>query len=381
MTEATGDRKLLVDMVRQFAAERVRPIANDLDETERFPGEVYAEMGRLGLFGITVPKELGGSGGSVADYAAVMEELAYGYACVADQVGLVEGIASLLALYGTDHQRERWLPGLLAGTLRCSYALTEPGAGSDLGGIRTEAVRRGPDEWVLNGEKLFIQNAPIADFAMVLAVTDKAQGKRNRMSMFLVDCDLPGVARGAREQKMGQRAAVVGELGFRDVVLGPEALLGEEGAGFGAILSVLEKGRVGIAALAAGILRSAMDLAIEQATNRTQFGKPIAEFQGVAFQIADMVTSYHAARLLIEEAAEKADAGAPDSGLAASMAKLFASEAAVRGTSTAVQVHGGSGYIRGMDVERLFRDARVTTIYEGTSEIQRLIISRSVLRR
>jgi alkylation response protein AidB-like acyl-CoA dehydrogenase len=381
MNAAAGERGLLTEMVQRFSADRIRPIAGELDATERFPEEIYAEMGSLGLLGITVPGHLGGSGGSAADYAAVVEELAVGYASVADQCGLVELVTSLLAEFGTPNQQQRWLPGLIAGTQRCAYALTESEAGSDLGAIRTVAERHGGREWVLTGEKIFIHNAPIADLALVLAVTDKARAKRGGMSMFLVDCRLPGVTRARREHKMGQRASPVGTLAFREVPLGADALLGEEGAGFGAVLSMLEKGRVGIAALATGILRAAIELSVDHAVGRVQFGRPLAEFQGVGFPIANMITDYHAARLLYQEAAEKLDAASPDAGTAASMAKLFASEAAVRHTSAAVQIHGGSGYIHGVEVERLFRDARVTTIYEGTSEIQRMIISRAYLSR
>jgi alkylation response protein AidB-like acyl-CoA dehydrogenase len=374
-----ADRDLLVGMVRQFAADRIRPIAEDLDATERFPEEIYREMGELGLLGITVPEAMGGSGGCALDYAKVMEELAYGYASVADQCGLVELVGSLLATFGTPEQQARYLPGLLSGTKFCAYALTEAEAGSDLGNVKTTA-RRVDGGWVLNGEKVYIHNAPVADVAMVLAVTDKAKGRRGGMSMFLVDTDLPGVTRAYREHKMGQRASQVGGFVFEDVQLPPDAILGAEGAGFGAVLRVLEKGRVGIAALALGILRAALDRSVEHATTRIQFGKPIAEFQGVSFKVADMATDYHAARLLIEDAARKIDAKDPGAGPASSMAKVFASEAAVRDTSLAVQIHGGSGYIRGVEVERLYRDARVTMIYEGTSEVQRLIISRAYLR-
>jgi alkylation response protein AidB-like acyl-CoA dehydrogenase len=380
MSTADQDRELLVGMVREFAANRVKPLAEELDETEAFPEDVYAELGGLGLLGITVPEEMGGSGGSTLDYAKVMEELAYGYASVADQVGLVELVCSLLVKWGNPEQRERWLPGLMAGTQRCAYALTEAEAGSDLGNIKTLAVKDG-DGWVLSGEKIYIHNAPVADVALVLAVTDKEKGKRGGISMFLVDCELEGVTKAYREHKMGQRSSPVGGFVFQDVKLGPDALLGEEGAGFGAVLSVLEKGRVGIGALALGILRAALDASIEYATTRVQFGKPIGEFQATGFKLADMATEYHAARLLIEDASRKLDAAAADAGPASSMAKLYASEAAVRHTSNAVQIHGGSGFIRGVEVERLYRDARVTMIYEGTSEIQRLIVSRAYLRK
>lgn len=371
------ERAALVAMVRDFVRNEISPIVEDLDSTERFPAEVYEKMGKLGLLGITVPESDGGVGGSVADYVAVMEELSYGYASVADQCGLVELVTSLICAYGAPEQKTRYLPGLVAGTLRPSYALTEAQAGSDLGGLKTHARRDG-DDWVLNGEKIYIHNAPVADVAMVLAVTDPTKRKRGGMSMFLVPTDTPGVEKAYREKKMGQKASPVGGFIFTDVRLPADALLGAEGAGFSAVLHVLEKGRLGIGALANGITRAALDTAREHAQSREQFGQPIATFQAVAFQLADMATDYRAARLLLEDGARLIDRGEPASAVS-SMAKLFASESAVRNTGRAVQILGGGGYIRGVPAERLYRDARITTIYEGTSEVQRLIISRDLL--
>lgn len=378
LASASGDHTELIAMVREFASREIRPLAQELDDTERFPAELYRHMGSLGLFGITIPERDGGSGGTAVDYVGVMEELAYGYASVADQCGLVELVGSLLSAYGTEDQKSRYLPGLIDGTTRCSYALTEPDAGSDLAGLKTHARRDGTD-WILTGEKIFIHNAPVADFAMVLAVTNGAKGKRGGISMFLVDTEQPGVQRAYKERKMGQRASPVGGFIFSDVRLPADALLGEEGAGFAAVLRVLEKGRLGIGALANGISRAAIDTAAEHATNREQFGRPIAQFQAVGFSLADMLTDYEAARLLLRHGAELLDTG-QDAGASSSMAKLFASEASVRNTSRAVQILGGAGFIRGVEAERLYRDARITTIYEGTSEVQRLIISRSLLR-
>jgi alkylation response protein AidB-like acyl-CoA dehydrogenase len=375
--ESAEERSALTAMVRDFAESRIAPIVEELDETERFPNEIYEELGRLGLLGVTVPEVDGGPGGLVGDYVAVMEELSYGYASVADQCGLVELVSSLLVSHGSPEQKERYLPGLMAGTLRCSYALTEAGAGSDLGGVKTNARRDG-DDWILNGEKVFIHNAPVADVAMVLAVTDASKRKRGGMSMFLVDVDTPGVTRAYKEKKMGQKASPVGGFIFSDARLPSSALLGPEGAGFGAVLSVLEKGRLGIGALANGITRAAIDTARRHALERHQFNQPLAGFQAVAFALADMATEHRAARLLLDDGAAAIDAGRP-AGAASSMAKLYASEAAIRATSRAVQILGGSGYIRGVPAERLYRDARITTIYEGTSEVQRLIISRDLL--
>jgi alkylation response protein AidB-like acyl-CoA dehydrogenase len=376
--DSTNDeRAALVAMVRDFVRNEIAPIVEELDATERFPEEIYEQMGKLGLLGITIPESDGGVGGSVADYVAVMEELAYGYASIADQCGLVELVTSLISAYGSPEQKARYLPGLIAGTLRPSYALTEAQAGSDLGGLKTHAHRDG-DGWVLNGEKIYIHNAPVADVAMVLAVTDPTKRKRGGMSMFLVPTDTPGVEKAYREKKMGQKASPVGGFIFSDVRLPADALLGAEGAGFSAVLHVLEKGRLGIGALANGITRAALDTAREHAQSRQQFGQAIASFQAVAFQLADMATDHRAARLLLDDGAARIDRG-ETAGAASSMAKLFASESAVRNTGRAVQILGGGGYIRGVPAERLYRDARITTIYEGTSEVQRLIISRDVL--
>ena len=371
--------ELLAGTVERFARERVKPRAEQLDESEEFPADIYAEMGRLGLLGITVPEREGGDGGSVLDYTTVMENLAYGYASIADQCGLVELITSLLVSFGTSAQKERYLAGLRDASIRPAYALTEAGSGSDLASIKTRAIPDG-DSWVLNGEKVYIHNAPVADMAVVLALTDPEERSSRRLSMFLVDIDeTEGATRAYKESKMGQCASPVGGLLFADARVGAESLLGEIGAGFPAMMNVLDKGRVGIAALALGIHRAALDAAVSYARQREQFGQPIGKFQGIAFQLADMATDYQASRQLVELAAVTLDAGEPASSLC-SMAKLFASEAAVRHTSAAVQVHGGSGYIRGVEVERLYRDARITMIYEGTSEIQRMIISRSLLR-
>jgi len=368
--------RLLRETVRRFADERIRPLARELDESERFPAELYVEMAKLGLFGITVPDTVGGAGMDVASYAVVMEELSRGYASVADQCGLVELVGTLLAEHGSEDQKERYLRPLLAAKRRCAYALTEAEAGSDLAGLKAFAEKRG-DGWILGGEKMWIHNAPVCDFAAVLARTDKGAGHRG-MSIFIVDRDLRGVAAGKKEHKMGQRASQVGALAFTDVALPAAALLGPEGRGFYMMMSVLDMGRVGIAALALGILQAALDASVEHARLRRQFGRAIAEFQAVQWMIADMAKDAHAARLLVRDAAAKLDAGERAT-IEASIAKCFASDAAVAHTANAVQVHGGSGYIRGFEVERLYRDAKITQIYEGTNQIQRMIIARQVL--
>lgn len=365
------------DMARQFADEVIRPAAEALDRDERFPVEIYEQMGALGLFGVGVPEEMGGPGFDTLTYALVMEELSRGYASVADQCGLVELISTLLVRHGTPSQREQWLGSVMRAETRVAYCITEPEAGTDVSGIRTTATRDGSG-WRLNGGKIWIHNAPVADVGFVLARTDKEAGHRG-MSIFIVDLHAKGVERGPKEHKMGQRASQVGALNFADVMLGEEALLGEEGKGFHMMMSVLDKGRVGIASLAVGIGQAGLEAAVDYAQQRKQFGKAIVEFQGVQWLLADMAKDIEAARLLVQSAASKIDAG-ENATKACSIAKCFAGDMAVARTADAVQVFGGSGYIRGFEVERLYRDAKITQIYEGTNQIQRMIIARELLK-
>jgi alkylation response protein AidB-like acyl-CoA dehydrogenase len=365
------------DMARDFANTVIRPLAADLDRDERFPTEIYAQMGKLGLFGISVPEDLGGPGFDALAYAVVMEELSRGYSSVADQCGLVELITTLLVQHGTKAQRDRYLANVMTAKTKVAYCITEAEAGTDVSGIKTDVVRDG-DGWVLNGSKLWIHNAPVADVGFVLARTDKAAGHRG-MSIFVVDLHSDGVARGPKEHKMGQRASPVGALTFTDVRLPSGSMLGAENRGFHIMMSVLDKGRVGIAALAVGIAQAGLDAAVEYAQTRKQFNQPIAEFQGVQWLLADMAKDIEAARLLTHSAATKIDAG-ENATKACSMAKCFAADMAVARTADAVQVFGGSGYIRGVEVERLYRDAKITQIYEGTNQIQRMIIARELLK-
>ncbi len=372
-----GDRhRMMREGARAFAEREIRPIAAELDESERFPAELYAKLAKLGMFGITVPEQMGGAGADVGSYARVMEELARGYASVADQCGLVELVATLLAAHGTPAQRARYLDPLLKGERRCAYAITEAQAGSDVSSVQTRAVET-PKGWRLKGGKLWIHNAPVADFAVVLARTAPELGKRG-FSIFLVDSDLEGYRIGRKERKMGQRASPVGALHFDDVALAHEALLGPLNRGFHLMMDVLDKGRVGIAALAVGILEAALEASLSYAKERRQFEAPIASFQAVQWMLADMAKDTHAARLMTHAAAAMMDRGERSS-MEAAMAKCFASDAAVAHTANAVQIHGGMGYIRGVEVERLYRDAKITQIYEGTNQIQRLIIARQLL--
>lgn len=364
------------ETARRFAADVVKPAANDLDRDEAFPADIYRQMGALGLFGITVPEEHGGAGLDTYAYSIVMEELSRGYSSVADQCGLVELIGTLLTRYGTPDQLKR-LPDILAGKTRVAYCLTEAEAGSDLSNVRTTA-RETAEGYVIDGGKLWIHNAPVADLGFVLASTDPAAGHRG-MSIFLADLHAPGVSRGPKEHKMGQRASQVGALTFDGVTVPREALLGPKGRGFHIMMSVLEKGRVGIASLAVGIAQAGLEAALGYARDRRQFGKPILDNQGLQWLLADMAKDIAAARALVERAALLIDHEKPATS-ASSMAKCFASDMAVAQTANAVQVFGGSGYIRGFEVERLYRDAKITQIYEGTNQIQRTIIARELVK-
>lgn len=365
-------------MARKFSEDNIRPIAEELDREESFPEELYQQMSGLGLFGIGVPEEHGGPGFDTLCYALVMEELANGYASVADQCGLVELISTLLTRHGSKEQIERHLPDILAFKTKVAYCITEPEAGSDVSAIRTEATPDG-DGWRLNGGKIWIHNAPVADLGLVLARTDKEAGHRG-MSIFIVDLGADGVSRGPKEHKMGQKASQVGALTFDDVKLPGDSLLGENGRGFHMMMSVLDKGRVGIAALAVGIGQAGLATALEYAQTRKQFDQVIGEFQGVQFLLADIAKDVEAARLLVHSAAAMIDRG-EDATRACSMAKCFASDMAVQRTADAVQIFGGSGYIRGFEVERLYRDAKITQIYEGTNQIQRMIIARELMKK
>ena len=372
----TETQQQLQSMARQFSDTHIRPIAEELDREEKFPHELYLQMGELGLFGIGVPEAYGGPDFDTVSYALVMEELSRGYSSVADQCGLIELITTLLVTHGSEHQRAL-LPDIMQAKKLVAYCITEPEAGTDVSQIKTHATKDG-DGWRLNGGKIWIHNAPVADLAFVLAVTDKEAGHRG-MSIFIVDLHSAGVTRGLKEHKMGQRASQVGALNFDDVVLPPDSLLGVEGRGFHMMMSVLDKGRVGIASLAVGIAQAGLEAATDYAQTRKQFKRAISEFQGVQWLLADMAKDIQAARLLVADAALKIDDGA-EATMACSIAKCFAGDMAVARSADAVQVFGGSGYIRGFEVERLYRDAKICQIYEGTNQIQRMIIARELLK-
>ncbi len=363
--------------VRDFAEGRIVPVADELERRGEFPHEIIREAAELGLLGVPYPESVGGTGLDSLAYAITIEELSR----ASGSVGIIVSAHTSLGcnpLYvaGTPEQQERYLRPLASGQKIGAYGLTEPGAGSDSRGTRTRARRDG-DEWVIDGSKRFITNAGVASTYIVTAVTDREESS-GKISAFIVPSDAPGFSVGRMEDKMGLHASNTGELLFDECRIPAENLLGEEGAGDKLFLKTLDGGRIGIGAMALGLAQAAYEAASAYAKEREQFGRPIAAFQGVGFMIADMATQIDAARLLVYRAAWLKDQGRPYSTEAA-MAKLYASEVSQRVTNDAVQVHGGYGYVSEYKVERYLRDAKLTEIGEGTSQIQRMVIARNLL--
>jgi alkylation response protein AidB-like acyl-CoA dehydrogenase len=376
--DLSEEQALLRRTVRDFAERELAPHAREWDERQAFPREVFGRLGALGLAGCCWPEEYGGSSLSTLDWTVVMEELARVDAGVALSLAAHHGLCSAhLHLAGSEEQKRRFLPPLARGEKVGCWGLTEPGSGSDAGGMRTTAVRDG-DHWVLNGSKSFITNGGIADTALVMAVTDRAAGKKG-ISAFVVERGTRGFRSGKKEDKLGVRSSDTSELVFEDCRVPASNLVGREGMGFVDTLRILDKGRIGIAGFSVGIAQAALEASIRYARERKQFGHPIADFQAVQFKIAEMATRTEAARLLAWRAAALADGGRPHTA-EASMAKLFATEAAVEIALDAIQVHGGYGYVKEYPVERYLRDAKIGTIGEGTSEVQRLVIARQLLQ-
>ncbi len=376
--ELNEEQRMIRDLARDFAQKEIAPIAAEIDETGEFPYETIKKMGELGLMGLGVSPEWGGAGADTVSYVLAMEEISK----VCASHGVVMSVNNSLVCYGlekfgADSQRERFLTPLASGQAIGAYALTEPQSGSDAGNMLTTAVRDG-EEWVINGHKSWITSGPVADYIITFVTTDPTAGHRGT-SAFIVDTALPGFSRGKIEPKLGIRASATCEIMFDDYRLPADHQIGADGEGFKIALSVLDAGRIGIAGQANGIAMAAYEAAVEYAKERTAFGQPIAEFQAIQFKLADMHTRIEAARMLTFSAAAKKDRGERFSD-AAAMAKLYASETANWVTYEAIQVHGGMGYSRELPIERYYRDARITTIYEGTSEIQRLVIARHLLR-
>jgi len=364
--------------VRAFCEEKVKPHARRWDDEETFPWEVVKELGPMGLLGMSVPEELGGSALGALGGAVVIEEIARFDGSLALTVASHNGLGTGHILrFGTEAQKQRWIPPLARGEKLAAWGLTEPGSGSDAAAMRTTAVRRG-DRWILNGTKTFITQGSVGDTFVVLAVTDPER-KQKGISAFVLEKGMAGFTQKPIHGKLGMRSSDTAELHLEDVEVPDEHRLGAPNEGFLDTLRILDRGRITIGALAVGLGQGALEEGRAYARERQAFGKPIAEHQAIAFALADMATEVGAARLLVRRAAALCDEGAPF-GTEAAMAKLYASEAAMRATSKAIQIHGGYGYTKDFPVERYYRDAKLCEIGEGTSEVQRIVISRHVLR-
>lgn len=371
------EQEMARSLFREFAQKEVRPLAVETDETECFPTVTVEKMKKLGFFGIPIPKEYGGQGCDMLTYTLCIEELSK--VCATTGV-IVSSHTSLCAdpllKFGTARQKEKYLKPLAKGRMLGAFCLTEPNAGTDSAGLQTKAVLEG-EEYILNGSKIFITNGKEADIYLIFAMTDKTK-KTKGISAFIVEKGTPGFSFGTKEKKMGIRGSSTYELVFTDLRIPKDNRLGEEGSGFNIAMQTLDGGRIGIAAQALGIAEGAFEKTLSYIKERKQFGRPISQFQNTQFKIAEMATEIEAARLLVYRAARAKELQKRYSTEAA-MAKLYASEAAGKITSMAIQLHGGYGYIREYEVERMMRDARITEIYEGTSEVQRMVIAGSFL--
>ena len=379
--ELTDDQQMFRDVLRRFVDEHVRPVAREYEREGRYPTEIVSRMADLGLFGITVPAEFGGLGLDVVSMSLVFEEISRGWMGVAGVLGTHSLSCRMIASHGTEEQKRRWLPDLAAGRRRTGIALTEPGGGSDLQGIATRAWRDG-DDYVIRGTKTWITNARFADPLPVLVKTDPEAEPRHRgMSVLLVEAGRPGYEVTKDLGKLGYKGPESCEVVLDDVRVPADCLLGGvEGRGFVQVMSGLEAGRVNIAARSVGIAQAALDASLAYAQQREAFGRPIADFQAIQLKLADMATELEAARLLTRWAADRIDKGLR-ADVEAGMAKYFASEAAIRASLEAMRVHGGYGYSTEFEIERLYRDAPLMAIGEGTNEIQRTVIAKGLLRR
>ncbi len=372
--ELTEEQSLIRDMVRSFAETEIAPSVKERDEEERFDRELmFDKLAELGLTGIVFPEKYGGAESDYISYAIAVEELSR--VCASTGVTLSAHLslcANPIYMFGNEEQKQKYLVPLAEGSKFGAFGLTEPSAGSDAGGTKTTAVLDG-DEWIINGSKIFISNGSEAEIYIVFARTDKDAKKHHGLSAFIIEKGTPGFSFGKKEEKMGIRSSPTYELVFENCRVPKENLLGDEDKGFRIAMKTLDGGRIGVAAQALGIAQGAYEAALKYAMERKQFDTPIGAFQGVQFQLADMATQIDAARLLVYQAAYRASNGLSYAKEAA-MAKLFASETAMKVTTQAVQIHGGYGYTREYPVERMMRDAKITEIYEGTSEIQRVVI-------
>lgn len=376
--ELTREQQLVQQMVREFALNEVKPIAAEIDETEEFPMENVQKMAKLGMMGIPFKKEYGGAGGDTVSYIIAVEELSK----VCGTTGVIVSAhtslcGSVIDQFGTPAQKEKYLPDLATGRKIGAFGLTEPGAGTDAAGQQTVAVLDG-DNYILNGSKIFITNGGVAETFIIFAMTDRSQGTRG-ISAFVVEKSFPGFSIGKKEDKLGIRASSTTELIMENCIVPKENLLGKEGKGFGIAMKTLDGGRIGIAAQALGIAEGALEEAIAYMKERKQFNRPLSAFQGLQWMVAEMDTKVEAAKHLVYKAACLKDAGLPYT-IEAARAKLFAAEVAMDVTTKAVQIFGGYGYTKEYPVERMMRDAKITEIYEGTSEVQKMVIAGNALR-
>lgn len=374
----TKEQVLFQQMIKDFAEREVKPLAADVDEQERFPIETVEKMAKIGIMGIPIPKQYGGAGGNNVMYSMAVEELS---AVCATTGVIVSAHTSLCAApimeSGTEAQKQKYLPKLASGEWIGAFGLTEPNAGTDAAGQQTTAVEDG-DNYIINGSKIFITNAEYAHVYVIFAMTDKSKGTRG-ITAFIIEKGTPGFSIGKKEKKMGIRGSATCELIFENCVIPKENLLGKLNKGFGIAMKTLDGGRIGIAAQALGIAQGAINETVRYVKERKQFGRPISGFQNTQFQLADMNTKTEASRMLVRKAADKKDKKVPYS-VDAAMCKLYAAETAMEVTNKAVQLHGGYGYTREYPVERMMRDAKITEIYEGTSEVQRMVISANLLK-
>jgi len=376
--QLSKEHEMTRKLFREFAVNEVKPLAQEIDEEERFPVETIEKMKRIGFLGIPFPKEFGGQGCDTLTYAMAVEEISKVCATTATILSAhISLCGSLILDNGSEEQKKKYLTKVASGEWLGAFALTEPGAGSDSSGQQTKAIFEG-NHYVLNGSKIFITNASYADVYIVMAMTDKSQGIKG-ISAFIVEKGFHGFSIGKKEKKMGIRGSATCELIFEDCIVPKENLIGKEGQGFKIAMKTLDGGRIGAAAQAVGLAQGAIDETIKYVKERKQFGRPIARFQNTQFQLAEMQSKVDAARMLVYRAACNKDAG-QEYGVDAAMAKYFAAETAMEVTTRAVQLHGGYGYTRDYPVERMMRDAKITEIYEGTSEVQKMVISANMLK-
>ncbi len=376
-TALSAERQAILRTLRDFCEAEIRPNVMRWDEAQEFPREVFRKLGELGFLGVLFPEKYGGAALSYMDYQAIIEEVS----CVDPSVALSLAAHNSLGSnhiyqFGTEAQRQKYVPKLASGQWLAAWGLTESEAGSDSSGTKTTAVRDG-DGWVLNGSKNFITNASVGSVAVLMAVTDRDKGNKG-ISAFIVELDNPGIRVGKKENKLGMRASDTCTLVMEDCRVSADSLLGQPGSGWVDSMKILDGGRISIAALSVGLARGAYEAALSYARERRQFGRPICEFQAIQFYLAEMATEIDAARLLTERAAAAKDAGQPVTKLSA-QAKLYASEIAVRATDRAIQIHGGYGFTKDFPVEKYYRDVKLCTIGEGTSEIQKLVIAKQLL--